>query len=292
MMTSDVDLSLVETFRVVVERGGVGSAARHLFRTQPAITARLKALEQQLGAPVFQRVGRRLAPTSLGRLLYEDSRELERLKAHMADAARAAAETGTSGVLRIGLLPTIGVHLLAPELPRLLEGFPHLRVELRPGLYSELQGPLQSGEIDLLLTVGAVPKLERVATARLGVIRARAVMRRRDRLPANLRAAKWLGYGPTDDPFFASVWSWFERRALAEQVRLRVSHIQTLKALVRDGAGVCVLPDYTVVEPELKAVPLPGMTLEQPVLGLVRQRLEGHPFLTALLQRVRRRLGH
>jgi DNA-binding transcriptional LysR family regulator len=290
LMSPGVDLGLIETFRVVVERGGVGAAAKALFRTQPAITARLKALEQQLKAPVFQRVGRRLVLTPLGRLLHDDCRELERLKAHMADAARSAAQGTQSGVLRVGLLPTIGVHLLAPALPRLLGGAPALRVELRPGLYSELEGPLQTGEIDLLLAIGPVPRLDRVTCVRLGKIRARAVVRRKDPSPGNLSGRPLLAYGPTDDPFFSSVWSWFERRGLADQVRIRVSHIQTLKALVQAGAGVCVLPDYTVVEPDLKAVPVPGMLIEQPVVGLLRTRLEKHPLLTAMLEHLRRGL--
>ena len=73
-----MDISDLQTFRAVVEHGGVSAAARQLHRVQSSISARLSGLERSLGCALFERRGKRLAPTPAGRPLYARTEEAVR----------------------------------------------------------------------------------------------------------------------------------------------------------------------------------------------------------------------
>ncbi|HUB48711.1 MAG TPA: LysR family transcriptional regulator [Acetobacteraceae bacterium] len=57
-----MDIDGVETFRAIAELGSFTSAARHLHRSQPAISRRLDIVEHDLGAPLFERLRGRARP--------------------------------------------------------------------------------------------------------------------------------------------------------------------------------------------------------------------------------------
>ena len=64
-------LKPLRAFCQTVRLGSVSRAADALFVSQPAITLQLQALERDLGMPLLERNGRRLAPTREGEILYE-----------------------------------------------------------------------------------------------------------------------------------------------------------------------------------------------------------------------------
>lgn len=99
-----MDFVDLQTFRAVVDHGGVTAAARHLHRVQSSVSARLAALEQRLGSALFERTGKHLRLTPEGRHLYERSaplvRDMDRLRAELAPGAGA-------GLLRLGAMESI-----------------------------------------------------------------------------------------------------------------------------------------------------------------------------------------
>lgn len=81
--------------------------------------------------------------------------------------------------------------------------------------------------------------------------------------PGDLRRLHWLSFGNIGDPFFDSVWQFLQKHKLTDGIRTSVPHIQTLKSLVRCGAGVAIVPDYTVVETDLLAHQITGLDFSQ-----------------------------
>ncbi len=69
-------LKPLRAFCQVARLGSVSRAAEALYLSQPAVTLQLQALEREMGARLFERSGRRLAPTREGQLLYEMARPL------------------------------------------------------------------------------------------------------------------------------------------------------------------------------------------------------------------------
>lgn len=276
-----IDLNLLYTFFLVVESGGVGRAARLLGRTQPAITSRLRQLEEELGAPLLAKQGRGVAPTALGVAVLGDIRALVGHARAVVDAARAS-DTEPSGTFRVGALPMVGVHVAAPALVALGEEFARIDVEIRPGMLDELLEWLRQGVIDVGLSVGGVHSesvqsevIGRVAAVAIGTETLAAAAR--DAVtPAVLGRLGLVSYPRAiGDPFYQSVETFLLEHGLGERVRYRVPHIQTMKALVRAGAGCAIVPDYTAVEPDLVVRPVRGLAIEAPLVALMRPAARG-----------------
>lgn len=270
-----IDLNLLLTLRVFVEQGGVAEAAEALGRSQPAISARLRRLEEDLGVALFERVGRRLRLTPVGRSVDEDARVVVGDLRRALDRLRAFHDRPV-GTVRVGALPTVGVHVVAPALGRLAERFPEVGVRLSYRLAEEHLPRLRSGEIDMVVSVGRPPVAGDVEVVTLQPVRPAFVTRRGeapgdDPVDLGMSDRPYLGYGPVPDPFFDAVWAHVESLGIDRAVRTRVAHIQTLKAMVAAGVGVTVLPDYTVVEPDLAARPVAGLDFEQPMWLAVRR---------------------
>jgi DNA-binding transcriptional LysR family regulator len=120
-------LRQIDAFLEVVRRGTVSRAAEALNVTQPALTARLHALERELGQPLFARSGRGVRLTDAGRAFLPHA---ERVAMAVADGREAveSLSTGRAGKLVIGATGSVCSYVL----PRILKRFraEHPRVEL------------------------------------------------------------------------------------------------------------------------------------------------------------------
>jgi DNA-binding transcriptional LysR family regulator len=113
----------------VVDLNGFSAAARALGVPKAAVSRAVADLEKTLGVRVLERTTRRIALTAAGRLVYPHARRL----GEEADAARAAIarlHTPEARPLRVAADPTYGRVLLAPLVPRFLEAFPQVPLEV------------------------------------------------------------------------------------------------------------------------------------------------------------------
>ena len=78
-MPSKIDPKRLETFRVVAGAGKITAASQQLHLSQPAVTAQLRQLEEQVGKPLFVRGARGVALTDAGRELLDYAQRLHRL---------------------------------------------------------------------------------------------------------------------------------------------------------------------------------------------------------------------
>ena len=143
-----MELRELETFRAVVESGGMNRAATRLNRAQSSITARIRQLESSLGVPLFEREGRRVRLTAAGDVLVAYT---DRLLA-LAEETRAAVRRDKAcGRLRLGTMESVA----ASRLPRPLAGFhqrhPEIAVELQTAHSRELLARLQAGTLDIAI---------------------------------------------------------------------------------------------------------------------------------------------
>jgi DNA-binding transcriptional LysR family regulator len=109
-----MDLNKLRTFIKVVEAGSISQAASVIYRTQQAISLQIKLLEEELGLPLFQRIGPKLYLTPEGELLYRKSKEhlsnLEDVLCHLKCDGKpdhGPLIVGASSELDISYLPSI-----------------------------------------------------------------------------------------------------------------------------------------------------------------------------------------
>ncbi|HEY4060066.1 MAG TPA: LysR family transcriptional regulator [Kofleriaceae bacterium] len=149
----DLDLNLLRVFSVVSETSSVTESASRLYLTQPAVSAALRRLTTAVGAPLFVRVGRGLQLTSRGVRLRES------LKPHLQALLEAALEPVTfdpatsDRTLRLGLSDSTEAWLLPPLLRILEAAAPRMRVVSIPVQFRTVGALLQSGGIDMAVTV-------------------------------------------------------------------------------------------------------------------------------------------
>ena len=113
----------------VVDLNGFSAAARTLGVPKAAVSRAVADLEKTLGVRVLERTTRRIALTAAGRLVYPHAkRVVEEFDA--AHVLIAKLQTHNSGPLRVVADPTYGRVLLAPLVPRFLESFPEVPLDV------------------------------------------------------------------------------------------------------------------------------------------------------------------
>ena len=100
-----MDLRQLRYFLAVVEHGSFTRAAAATGRTQQALSKGIQALEQQLGARLFERGSRQVRLTGVGRLLVEHARPAHEAVRRFEDRLQEL-QTGAEGQVRIGTGPS------------------------------------------------------------------------------------------------------------------------------------------------------------------------------------------
>jgi len=140
-----MDLASLRIFKSVVEQGGVNKAAAKLNRVPSNVTTRIKQLEEQLGAKLFLRVGRRLALSAEGKRLVPYADQLLQLSSEAEAALRNGKPRGT---LRIGALESTAASRLPPMLSRYHELYPDVRIELVTGTSGALVSRVHKQDVE------------------------------------------------------------------------------------------------------------------------------------------------
>lgn len=148
-ITAFEDIDQVRTFLYVAEEGNLTRASVRLFRTQPAVSRRLQALEQALGTALFNRRKSGVGLTEAGERLVPPARELLRAHERLEDALRGKASVRGTTKLRIACSDTVARYLLAPRLPALLEASPDLQLELQVSNTPQTVARVADGDADL-----------------------------------------------------------------------------------------------------------------------------------------------
>lgn len=154
-----MELSDLVVFRAVVETGGITKAATRLNRVQSNVTARMKKLEDDLGAELFTRHGRglKLAPAGAALLPFA-----ERLL-DLADEAREAVRGDPlTGLLRLGTMESTAAVRLPAPLAEFHRRYPDITLELKTGSTQPLTSQVLQGDLDAALVAEPVedPRLE------------------------------------------------------------------------------------------------------------------------------------
>jgi LysR family nitrogen assimilation transcriptional regulator len=151
-----MDIRQIRAFLAIADTGSVTQAAERLHIVQPAVSRQLKLLEDDVGAPLFERDRRGMQLTEAGHILLERARRALR----ELDAARLEIRPTLgliSGNVNLGILPSSCELITGPLVGALKERYPHMRVSLSVGYTDHLLRWLESGEIDVALLYDPAP---------------------------------------------------------------------------------------------------------------------------------------
>jgi DNA-binding transcriptional LysR family regulator len=169
-----VELRQVETFRVVAQELSFSRAAAKLGYVQSSVSAQVSTLERELGVPLFDRLGRKIALTNAGEVMFAYSGKLlalaEQTREAVVDVGAGSGEV--TGSLTVSAPET----LLTYRLPKLLalfhERHPKVRLSVRPSVIGRLVGSarkaIEEGKVDVAFVLDE-PLGERAQSANLAV---------------------------------------------------------------------------------------------------------------------------
>ena len=125
-------------------------AAGRLNVTQPTLSAQLRELEGRLGTLLFERNRARVLPTAKGAEIARRARTILREVDTIREIAREGDTARLGGLLRLGVVHTVGAYLLSAAMPSLRRDFPDLRLYVREDRPEALLPQLADGVHDLL----------------------------------------------------------------------------------------------------------------------------------------------
>jgi DNA-binding transcriptional LysR family regulator len=154
MAPDELDLKRLKAFRLVARHGSLRQAALRLNQTIPAISGKLRKLEEDLGVTLFERTPNKLVLTQVGqRFLNEADALVERAERAIASLRQPAEPVGRLAVA-IGSDQT---WYFAPRICAFLKRFPRIEVALSVLQASDSLQRLRHGELDL--AIGVFPRL-------------------------------------------------------------------------------------------------------------------------------------
>lgn len=145
-----MELRHLTYFVAVAERLNFSRAAEALHVAQPAISQQIRALEQELGISLFDRISKRVTLTEAGRALLPHARQI--LSA--VEAARSEIrERGTlkRGTVSLGAPPTVSAHFLPTKITSFEQKHPGLDVMLREAGTETLVALVEQGQLDMAI---------------------------------------------------------------------------------------------------------------------------------------------
>ncbi|MDR3561438.1 MAG: LysR family transcriptional regulator [Negativicutes bacterium] len=148
-----MDLKKLQYFLVVAEEGNITRAAKRLHIAQPPLSHQIRLLEDELGVPLLEKVGRQIRITKIGQTLRDRSEQILDLVDKTIKELRDLHD-GSQGTLSIGSVAAWGATLLPERIKDFHKCFPAIKFQIWEGNASRIQELLNSGVID----IGIIPK--------------------------------------------------------------------------------------------------------------------------------------
>jgi DNA-binding transcriptional LysR family regulator len=267
-------LVLIET------HGSLRAVAQEMGLTQPALTAAIQQLEQELQAPLLVRSKRGVSFTSFGQAL------LRHAKVMVSQSRRASDEVAQmrglwEGTVRMAISPAIGLGLLPRAMRQFSLQHPKVRVQCRDGLYPGVAPLLRDGTIDFALTpvhrvdLDADLVAEPLYASQIVIIAAKRHPLAGAQSLAQLRECEWVMSSPSRGPG-AVIEEAFEQAGLpAPRLGMLCESFLALPGIVAASDNwVATVPrvvyEHCTARSELVLVPVQD-PLPEPIICTVRR---------------------
>ena len=146
-----MEISNLNTFLHAASLQNITRAAAELGYSQSAVSVQIRQLEQELGMPLFDRIGKNVYLTDFGRSLVPYARSAVAAVAAVENFGKSDAVLG--GAIRVGITDSLFELLMKPLLPAYHARFPKVRVELLVDTTVNLTQLLQQGSIDAMCVI-------------------------------------------------------------------------------------------------------------------------------------------
>lgn len=259
-----MELRQLRYFIEVAEREHISEAAEHLHVAQSAISRQIANLEEELGTPLFERVGRNVKLTPIGKIFLEHS--ISALKA--IDFAVKQVEEyldPAKGTIKVGFPTSLASNVLPTVISAFKKEYPNVSFHLRQGSYKYLIDAVKNRELNLALLGPLPPKDDQINATVLFSENIHAL------LPATHPLAKTEKINLIDlrnDDFVLFPEGYILNKVAVDacksagfipKVTSEGEDMDALKGLVAAGIGVTLLPESSLTDSS------PRLTVKVPI---------------------------
>lgn len=286
-----MEIYQLRAFVAVARVGHVTRAAEQLHLTQSAVSKQLKALEEELGGPLFDRTTAGMTPSAIGRRLLPLAQRTLDAAGELAAAARQL-QGQLSGTLRLGTIVDPASIRLGELLSEMQQHCPQVDVRLAQGISGTVLQQLKAGELDACFFLGEVDDAD--VSAITLALESYAVVLPPAWAPrvmgqdwAALAALPWIGTvrGSSQTLIMERL---LRQRGLSRQTVAEADQESSMLDLVQAGVGLCLARERRVQEllAAGRLVAWDGERIACPLSLLVRTEDAARPLQAALRERV------
>src|SRR5262245_22798770 len=259
-------------FEAVAKQKGFNRASKYLRLSQPAISANIKKLEEELGIELFERLGRSIQLTDAGRVVEQ---YVVRLTDVLAEMHQTIDELKglEIGQLRCGAATTVGIYLLPKILVQFKKRFPKVETHLSLEQSRKIEERVLSNELDLGFVNDSFGTSSRVET-RSSFTDELVIITPPNHYLAEFRKVppKRLGnlsliLGPKNSYTRKIIEKYLAKAAISYQCVMEVENTEVIKAAVSEGLGISII-SLARIQQETKS----GLLIPIRILGLSMKR--------------------
>lgn len=286
-----MDFNQIRYFLALADTLNFTRAAEQCHVSQPALTQAIKRLEDELGGSLILRDGRDTQLTALGKSLRGHFEEIDRTRHKVRSTAKAVQE-GEIAELNIGLMCTIGPGVLAGMLDAFRTAHPQVSLILHDVAPSSIADMLLSGALDGAFCARHGPPHQQLDYIEL-FEEPLVVAFPADHSFAALQAVplQQIARQPYVErlhcEFRDEVQDFYRDKELELDIAIRSQREDWIQGLVRDGVGVCCIPRYSLLRPELDHRPIVEPALSRKVSFATARQAAPSPALRLLAQQAR-----
>ena len=294
-----LNYSHLQYFWAVAHEGSVVKAAERLHVTPQTISGQLRLLEDAIGQPLFNRVGRRLVLSEMGHVVLEYADEIFSIGAELGQVVREQTSVGPSK-LNVGIVNSIpkliAERIVAPALTK----EDAIRIRCQEASLEQLLGELSIHKLDIVLSDQPMPKglSLRAFDHPLGdsgltfFSQRRTARRYKKNFPRSLDGAPMLLPSP-HSALRRQLNEWFDRNSIVPQIVAEIDDSALLKAFGEAGYGLFAGP--SVIEDEIckmYSMSVVGQTDEitEQFFAISPERRIKHPVVVRIIEAARTQL--
>lgn len=274
-----MDIQELEAFWWISQTGSFNRAAERLYLTQPSVTARIQALEKELGQQLFERKPRGVRLTDAGRALLPHA---ERVLQDIRKARQAVVDlmSATGGTLSVGCALTTSTYTLPQILDLYKSTYPQVEIMVRTGRSQHIQQLVLDDTVQMGLVhapinphpeINAIPLYEEEIVL---VAHPQHPLAKEEKVAADRLASEPFITPDRSSGYWTLVEQFWASAGLMPRVTMELDSIEATKRMVMHSLGITMLPKSCVVQEaeagELVIIPLAGAS------NLTRQTLLIH----------------
>lgn len=247
-----MEIRQLEIFLALAKELHFTRAAKRVHCVQSNVTTQIRALEDELGAPLFDRLAKRVTLTDAGKRFVPYA---ERVLSAIEEGRRiAAANTAPSGALFIGSPESLLTYRLPGVLGSFRKRYPRVELTFRPYMQEGLMHSIESGQLDLAVCMVDTVADEGLKSVRLRTEKLLFIVDPKDPLAAKKRVQPQDLNGQTLLVTEAGCTYRKKLEQLLARVNVRpantieFSSVEAIKECASLGMGVAFLPEIVVAE--------------------------------------------